>query len=752
MRCDARLLRSGLRAQSGSFDSNLIDAVHSSFPNVVQIRQMLRSTKEHLLRVCVEIENHHRDASMFACDIENRLRKLDVAITKRDALLDLCEQVRNLRQMAQALNCVETLLEPPADEPAVELAFRLKRLRRASSECGRLMLLRGNMIELVAVRSHAVRMDSARSKLISQLCDCMNSAMLGGATRTDALSVDNSTSGVNDLAVSHLFSGFVEAEAEEEAATWLRTAWIAPQLIPRLAAAAKAHDATLATLADTLLAFLASESFAPRVGADAASVVATAGNTGVDSDRAGPIYLICEGAWVEWCRHVGENHAHLFGAGIPRTFHAAYLALHRTLAVLEASLPTSAMRRRLRNHPSTAAVLRRFNLAIYFQLRRQHIMGPLESALGSSSSTLQPAAKSGADATDIPPPPGSWPQAPLAPPLLTAPAYAMVVAIRAIVSPAVFLRPLASRFLRLILQCATKFASWVECRLPSDVDVATAGAADSDAKGAVSLPVDLASKDRAAVTHPTGALGEPSSASSFYLDMLSVVRWLRDCLRPSLAALLLLPADDAATNELAAECSLVFDEAIDAIGASAAQLRTSLVENQVAASNAALAPIRAIVASYRMTGKSSPTAASFFISGVLKPLRTFLDAMVQREAGCYLLDAQARQEWALEVATHVTLRYLEAAASTLEMVRRDEDARQRLTIKRGNLVGEATGGGADGTVVSDAHKICLQFCLDVQGRESIQARDIEPTAHCVALFRLPPPCPLAGTATLPPYP
>ena len=40
---------------------------------------------------------------------------------------------------------------------------------------------------------------------------------------------------------------------------------------------------------------------------------------------------------------------------------------------------------------------------------------------------------------------------------------------------------------------------------------------------------------------------------------------------------------------------------------------------------ALLAPVRAIAASYRMTGKPVPSQASFFVASVLKPLRAFLD-------------------------------------------------------------------------------------------------------------------------------
>ena len=229
--------QSGLRAP---FDCALIDAVRSSFPDLIQICRMLRSTKEHLDRVCVHFDKHHSDASTFALEVENRLHKTEVAISRRNALLDIYDQVRILRQVAQALNFLEKLLESTStgDELAAMLTLTTHRLRSASSECGRMMLVRGCMTQLAAGRCHAVRIDSARSKLISHLCDCTNAALFGGTTRTGLGPADSATSlaGVNGCLMSHLLHGFAEVEADDEAATLLRSAGIAPRLMPRLVA------------------------------------------------------------------------------------------------------------------------------------------------------------------------------------------------------------------------------------------------------------------------------------------------------------------------------------------------------------------------------------------------------------------------------------------------------------------------------------------------------------------------------------
>ena len=74
------------------------------------------------------------------------------------------------------------------------------------------------------------------------------------------------------------------------------------------------------------------------------------------------------------------------------------------------------MAHRLRSHPATAAVQRKFNLPIYFQLRLQEITKPLEMTLAESDKAIQKKgegvdAESAASATNgtarppVPPPP-----------------------------------------------------------------------------------------------------------------------------------------------------------------------------------------------------------------------------------------------------------------------------------------------------------------------------------------------------------
>ena len=75
-------------------------------------------------------------------------------------------------------------------------------------------------------------MARARSELLSQLCACLRRA-LERAEET----------GAGDAAASplaDLLGAFADADAEDDAAKWVRTEWVAPRLTPLLSAAATA--------------------------------------------------------------------------------------------------------------------------------------------------------------------------------------------------------------------------------------------------------------------------------------------------------------------------------------------------------------------------------------------------------------------------------------------------------------------------------------------------------------------------------
>ena len=155
--------------------------------------------------------------------------------------------------------------------------------------------------------------------------------------------------------------------------------------------------------------------------------------------------------------------------------------------------------------------------------------------------------------------------------------------------PEVFLRPLASRLLRLLLQCLARFALWLDSMLVVDA-ASKPGAPPAPSSSATAA--DEAPGEESAGCQLIGALAEAAGATTLLLDLLRVLAWLRGELRPRLIALLHLPsrgpADDAPAeggeagegDELAADCLAAYDEGVASLQTRVRLLRASLVARQ----------------------------------------------------------------------------------------------------------------------------------------------------------------------------
>ena len=807
-------MKASLSEQEKVLGAALTNTMQVNFPALHEVVREVGTAEERLRKLCDAIEVNQSNGAEFAGSVQSRLFEFQAAMDEREALIKRSNDVRLLRRLIDAVSNLEHLnngrgAEPgekdKAAPPLVVVSARARRLVRSSGEYSRIWVLQSHASHLPGAQRLLERIAMARTIFLEQLCECLGQALEiaemasaaaaegkggeadGGAAEEELapptppplftpppglgrrdrppldalprlpwepplseLAADGATpdavpaparSGAKkdrpETLLDDVLWAFGQSGAEDEAGCWVRDFWVTPRLLPSLEAAARA-GASLGDLADSMVSFVKGPAFAPLARADARG--------------RPPLHLVCAGVWVAWCRFVGDKMGHTFGAGIPDTFHNAFSAVERVICELEiAALPKPRMRRHLRMHAATAAVRKRFNLPIYYQLRVVEVSKPLEAALAPGPiQRKQPTPAEGAEGAEV----GAEGAAlgagqpasvaggggvagfglPPSPQLATIPPAALVTAVRYSLSSEVILPPLCARFMKLTLQCVARFDHWLASMLPSE-----GGAAQ-------------AASDRGAA----GALADSEVACALYFDMQSVLAWL-ETLAPRLPRLLHLtpaaaavpalvassPAPFTLTAELGsnslegvtkleaecngalvegvtkleAECNGALVEGVtkleaECIGAlvegvtklrdSARRLRGQLVTAQAAACEAQLAPVRAIPASYRMTGKGMPTHPSFFVAQVLGPLRGFMGASEAR------LDEPARSAWAVEVATLVTEQYCAIASSTLDTVRKNEQALLRLNAKK-----QSAGAGA-AAGVSDSYKICVQMCLDVQ--------------------------------------
>ena len=781
-------MKASLSEQEKVLGAALTNTMQANFPALHEVVREVGTAEERLRKLCEAIDLNQSNGAEFASSVQSRLFEFQAAMDEREALIKRSNDVRLLRRLIDAVSNLEHLnngrgAEPgeknKAAPPLVVVSARARRLVRSSGEYSRIWVLQSHAAHLPGAQRLLERIAMARTIFLEQLCECLGQALEiaeiastaaaegdggeadGGAAEEELapptppplftpppglgrrdrppldalprlpwepplteLAADGATSdavsapapsraGKKDRLeklLDDVLWAFGQSGAEDEAGRWVRDSWVTPRLLPLLEAAART-GASLGDLADSLVSFVKGPAFAPLARADARG--------------RPPLHLVCAGVWVAWCRFVGDKMGHAFGAGIPDTFHNAFSAVERVICDLEImALPKPRMRRHLRMHAATAAVRKRFNLPIYYQLRVVEVSKPLETALAPGPiQRKQRTPAEGAEgvvvgAEGVGPPAsvaGGGGVAgfglPPSPELATVPPAALVTAVRHSLSSDVILPPLCARFMKLTLQCVSRFDHWLVSMLPTEVGAAQAAS------------------DRGAA----GALADTEAACALYFDVQSVLAWLETQVAPRLPRLLHLtptaaaaptsvassPAAELGSNslegvtKLEAECIGALVEGVTKLRDTARRLREQLVTAQAAACEAQLAPVRAIPASYRMTGKGMPTHPSFFVAQVLGPLRGFMGASEER------LDGPTRSAWAVEVATLVTEQYFAIASSTLDTVRKNEQALLRLNAKK-HSAGAAAG-------VSDSHKICVQMCLDVQAYgEELAAVGVSP--------------------------
>ena len=724
---DLETLRLNLSKHHRALNEELGTLVEGELPRLVQLTKELSTTEDTLRGLCKQIEGYQDSSQALGDDVKERMERFSAKVDEREALETRLEQLQLLRRLAETLALVEQLLDAsPSDaaldcyadaddvdgtpRPLLEVLAEADALLRAAGAFGRLRVLMDAGKELALVRSSAGRVDAARARLLRRLQDCLGVSLEARCAAP----------------VRDCLRAFVECGCADECYAWVQAEWVAPRLLPKLQAAARegTRERSLAAILAATLDFARGDSFHLLLQREVAEL-------------RPPLHLLTHALWTEVVGFLTRSTPQFFGAGIPDAFQHSYLALTGLQARLEGLLATPQQRRYLRAHPATAEFGKRFNLGIYFQLRVQEANKALDAALltppGSGSplapadapapapaAPAAPAAGAAAGVVEAPPPPAT---------LRTAAALALVEAVRRCFAPNVFLTPLAARFLRLALESCAKFETWLTSLAPpsSSTGPAAAAAAAAPAAAATAASASAAAASGEASKAESGG-GEGGGGAmrldALYFDAGVCAAWLQQ-LAPLVPRLLQLPEDAAAAEAagvagLGADCTALIASAAATLIEASGELRRALVARLAAQCAASLTTgVRAIAASYRMTGKQAPTAPSFFLPDVLKPLRTFLEAHAAALGATAAGADAARAAWAAEVAAAVAEHYLGLAATTLDTVRKNEEALRRLKAGGdagggGGGGGGATGGGAaGGGQLSDSHKICVQLCLDV---------------------------------------
>jgi hypothetical protein len=322
----------------------------------------------------------------------------------------------------------------------------------------------------------------------------------------------------------------------------------------------------------------------------------------------------------------------IFRPAIPDLFHRHYTTATAFLTRIEQLCADDAHRARFRASPAHGAFERRWNLAIYFQLRFQDLRSEFEEALAAS---LVAAPVAGADDHGGTPLRGTT---------------QLCASLQRCWAADVLLRPLVPRFFKLSLQLVARYERWLRALL-------------------------------GAPTRPDDAL--------LVRAFLDSERLARD-----LDALFARCVAGAALNDAQIEQTMLgaFRSAVATLGGVSTALADALLHDVVQRCTAELAAMKAITGAFRMTNKPAPRAASAYVARVLAPLERFLTPDSAATGG---VTAATRRQWAQSAAAATTEAFAANATELLATVQRSDGFLRRIVKRQDNQSATGAAAAAE---------------------------------------------------------
>ncbi|KAF5932963.1 hypothetical protein HYC85_029134 [Camellia sinensis] len=310
--------------------------------------------------------------------------------------------------------------------------------------------------------------------------------------------------------------------------------------------------------------------------------------------------------------------------------------------------------------------MKQWNVGVYFSLRFQEIAGALDSALaGASLVPIQTSHSERRNSQD----------------LTLKPSVTLLECLKSCWREDVVVLSFSDKFFRLSLQLLSRYSNW----LSSGLAARKAGNEGSNpgSEWAISAVPD----DFVYIIHDLNCL---------------VAEICSDFLRHVIG---LLSSCSTEVLELVEQSILQGAKSLkDLIPI----VMNSIIEAVVKKSVEALKQLKGITATYRMTNKPLPVRHSPYVSGVLHPLKAFLDG---ERANTYLM-RDIRDELLHGAAFEITGHYHELVADLVSLAKKTDSSLQRIRQ------GAQRRGGASSDVsennVSNTDKICMQLFLDIQ--------------------------------------
>ncbi|KAI9446785.1 COG complex component [Lactarius indigo] len=405
--------------------------------------------------------------------------------------------------------------------------------------------------------------------------------------------------------------------------------------------------------------------------------------------------------WAELARALmDELGSTLFAAGRPDEFRKNYETTQAFIRSLQYLAPSVRATRVMLMHPTFLSFERRWQLPVYFQLRWKDIVTRLEDVL--SVSKLEPES--------------NLKKAEIAPFVMSSTA-AVWSAMATCWDRNVFVPQLAHRFWKLMLQILSRYRTWIENGLPAH----PLGLPKPLPSASEKLLTTGESISRASTPAISGqAEGNPSEstladdallrqcaaviADAKLLESQTWVLW-RDEVSPMLASVFV--GEETPTELGQAEDAL--RSILQGLTALVPPLSSQIISILTRRASDALQPVRSMPLQFRaMSNKRPPSEPSFFVVGVLRPVRAFF-GMVSGTGPGAALKEEFMQSFAEEVFEAVVQKYIIYVTT----IRKKEESLRKL--KKGKKAPFSLfGGGPKEEDGRDEERMRQQMVLDVE--------------------------------------
>ncbi|KAK6924690.1 COG complex component, COG2, C-terminal [Dillenia turbinata] len=355
----------------------------------------------------------------------------------------------------------------------------------------------------------------------------------------------------------------------------------------------------------------------------------------------------------------------VFSPGRPAEFLKNYKASLVFLAYLEGYCPTRTAVAKFRAEPVYVEFMKQWNVGVYFSLRFQEIAAALDSALTGGLVPIQNSDSDLENSKD----------------LTLKQSDALLESLRSCWREDVFILSCSDKFFRLSLQLLSRYSNWLSSGLAARKSGSTSPQPGSE--WAISAVPD----DFVYVIYDINKLAKEISGD--YLG--HVLEILASCPSEVLESV----------KQSILQCGEWLKDLLPLV-------INNIVGTLVEKSVEDLRQLKGITATYRMTNKPLPVRHSPYVSGVLRPLKAFLEG----ERAAIYLTGETRSELLLRAATEITGCYNELASDLVNLARKTESSLQR--IRQGAQKRAGASSDVSEQNVSDTDKICMQLFLDIQ--------------------------------------